>query len=147
MYLQKASRAMSGDKKKINVGACRVIFARKRSAKKCHSPVLGCPTYARTMSVMTTMTPRKRRFASRKAGAWAGLIVETDDLGVYVTVSQEKWDKTKRHIGDITEELSRTNMLCHKDLERKRGFLIYVTRTYPSMVPCLKGTHQTLEMW
>jgi hypothetical protein len=91
--------------------------------------------------------PRKRRFGKQKGGAWAGSIVETDGRGVYVTVSQEKWDKTKRYIGDIVEELTRTKMLGHKDLERKRGFLIYVTRTYPAMVPSLKGIHQTLETW
>jgi hypothetical protein len=66
---------------------------------------------------------------------------------VYVTVSQEKWDKSKRYIGDIVEELSRTSELNHKELEKKRGFLIYVTRTYPAMVPYLKGIHQTLETW
>jgi hypothetical protein len=64
-----------------------------------------------------------------------------------VTVSQEKWDKTKRYIGDIVEELTRTKMLDHKDLERKRRFLIYVTCTYPAMVPYLKEIHQTLETW
>jgi hypothetical protein len=37
--------------------------------------------------------------------------------------------------------------LGFKDLEKKRGFLIYVTRTYPSMVPYLKGIHQTLDSW
>ena len=28
-----------------------------------------------------------------------------------------------------------------------RGFLVYVTRTYPAMVPYLKGFHLTIEMW
>jgi hypothetical protein len=83
----------------------------------------------------------------RKAGVWAGSVVETDGQGVYVTVSQEKWDKSKRYIGDIVEELSRTSQLNHKELEKKRGFLICVTRTYPAMVPYLKGMHQTLETW
>ena len=27
------------------------------------------------------------------------------------------------------------------------GFLLYVTRTYPSMVPYLKGIHLTLDSW
>jgi hypothetical protein len=34
-----------------------------------------------------------------------------------------------------------------KPLERKRGFLIYVTRTLPSMFFYLKGIHQTLDTW
>jgi hypothetical protein len=89
--------------------------------------------------------PRKRRFGEQEAGAWAGSVVETDGQGVYVTVSQETWDKSKRYIGNIVEELSRTSQLNHKELEKKRGFLINVTHTYPEMVPYLKGIHQTLE--
>ena len=42
---------------------------------------------------------------------------------------------------------SQKGELFHKSLERKRGFLIYVTRTYPSMVPYLKGIHLTLVGW
>ena len=34
-----------------------------------------------------------------------------------------------------------------KEMERRRGFLLYVTRTYPSMVPYLKGIHLTLDSW
>jgi len=35
----------------------------------------------------------------------------------------------------------------HKDLEQKRGFLVYITRTYPSLTPFLKGIHLTLDSW
>lgn len=66
-----------------------------------------------------------------------------------VLVSQEKWDKTKSLLKEIQEELksNKGGMMEHKPLERKRGFLIYVTRTYPSMVPFLKGIHLTLDGW
>lgn len=37
--------------------------------------------------------------------------------------------------------------LAHKELLSDRGFLVYVTRTYPAMVPYLKGFHLTIEMW
>ena len=37
--------------------------------------------------------------------------------------------------------------LSHKELQSDRGFLVYVTRTYPAMVPYLKGFHLTLETW
>ena len=67
---------------------------------------------------------RKRRFGSQRPGAWAGLVVETSKEGVYVTVSREKWDKCKRYIGDIVGKLNRTQQLNHKELEKKRGFLI-----------------------
>ena len=92
---------------------------------------------------------RKRRWGSRKPGAWAGSVVTTDSESVNVLVSQEKWDKTRKYIGEIMKELdgSTTGKVEHKPLERKRGFLIYVTRTYPCMVPYLKGIHLTLDSW
>eukprot|EP00980_Cylindrotheca_fusiformis_P026387 scaffold16048_cov85-Cylindrotheca_fusiformis.AAC.1 len=92
---------------------------------------------------------RKRRWGSRKPGAWAGSIVEAQDDGVYVTVDQEKWTKSRRYMGEILNELqtSGDHSLDFKQLEKKRGFLIYVTRTYPSMVPYLKGIHLTLDGW
>ena len=37
--------------------------------------------------------------------------------------------------------------LDFKDLERERGFLVYLSRTYTSMVPYLKGIHLTLDSW
>ncbi len=37
--------------------------------------------------------------------------------------------------------------LPHKELLVDRGFLVYVTRLYPAMVPYLKGFHLTIETW
>jgi hypothetical protein len=37
--------------------------------------------------------------------------------------------------------------LHFKTLEWQRGFLVYITRTYPSLVPYLKGIHLTLDSW
>jgi hypothetical protein len=37
--------------------------------------------------------------------------------------------------------------LSHKDLLSDRGFLVYVSKTYPAMIPYLKGFHLTIEMW
>ena len=77
------------------------------------------------------------------------MMVKTTHDSVSVFVSQEKWDKTKAQIVCIYKELVRSpeGLLQHKGLERKRGFLIYVTRTYTSMVPYLKGIHLTLDSW
>jgi hypothetical protein len=36
--------------------------------------------------------------------------------------------------------------LVHKELMADRGFLVYVTRTYPALVPDLKGFHLTIKM-
>jgi hypothetical protein len=35
----------------------------------------------------------------------------------------------------------------HKALESDRGFLIYVSHIYPSMVPFTKGIHLNLDSW
>ena len=43
--------------------------------------------------------------------------------------------------------VSPSPQLVHKELLSDRGFLVYVTRTYPAMVPYLKGFHLTIEMW
>jgi hypothetical protein len=91
---------------------------------------------------------RKRRKASQTPGAWAGAVVSTDGEGVYVSASQEKWDKAKGMIdATMAESKDADGWLDRKLLERRRGFLLYVTRTYPSMVPYLKGFHLTLDGW
>jgi hypothetical protein len=38
-------------------------------------------------------------------------------------------------------------MINHKLAEKYRGFLVYVSRTYTSMVPYLKGIHLSLDSW
>jgi len=35
----------------------------------------------------------------------------------------------------------------HKEMEKQRGFLVYVTRTYPALVPYLKAIHLMLDSW
>jgi hypothetical protein len=37
--------------------------------------------------------------------------------------------------------------LHHKQLERHRGFLVYVAQAYPSLLPYLKGINLTLDGW
>jgi hypothetical protein len=92
--------------------------------------------------------PRKRRPASKTPGAWAGSVVSVHEDGVYVSVSQERWDKTRRILLDLEEGLERElPQFSHKQLLSDRGFLIYVARTYPTMAPYLKGLHLTIEHW
>jgi hypothetical protein len=90
---------------------------------------------------------RKRRYPSWTPGAWAGSVTSTSDEDVFVTVSQEKWDKTKTIVEWIRDRVECDSKLNYKMLESYRGFLIYVTRTFPAMVPYLKGIHATLNMW
>ena len=70
------------------------------------------------------------------------------NLGVCCLTSEEKWDKMKRILKDWYTILSMGDKeLSHGKLAADRGFMVYVTRTYPPMVPYLKGFHLSLEMW
>ena len=96
---------------------------------------------------------RKARPCSQQPGAWAGAIVHVlPTLGVCVLTSMEKWIKLKAILSKWWDRLLEARegekpMLSHKELLSDRGFLVYVTRTYPAMVPYLKGFHLTIEMW
>jgi hypothetical protein len=87
---------------------------------------------------------RKFRNIVQEPGPWAGSVVHTSN-GVEVLVSQEKWDKTKKILEEIQAELNEGDSLNFVKLRSDRGFLIYVARSYPSMVPYLKGIHLTLS--
>ena len=92
---------------------------------------------------------RKARPCSQTTGAWAGSIVHVlEGLGVCVLTSKEKWAKMREILAKWSARLLETApKLSHKELLSDRGFLVYVTRTYPAMVPYLKGFHLTIEMW
>jgi hypothetical protein len=94
--------------------------------------------------------------AARKAGkcsqqprAWAGAVVHVDeDKGVCVLTSEEKWAKMKGIVLKWSDRLkSGVNELNHKELLSERGFMVYVTRAYPPLIPYMKGFHLTAEMW
>ena len=96
---------------------------------------------------------RKARLCSQQPGAWAGAIVHVvPDLGVCVLTSVEKWLKLKVILAKWWDRLrdgrsEKRIQLDHKELLSDWGFLVYVTRTYPAMVPYLKGFHLAIEMW
>lgn len=82
--------------------------------------------------------------------------VDSKHVGVYI--DQTKWTKTKEHIRWIKDQIMACDKITEvkvekdygvdrKELERRRGFLVYVSRTYPAMTPYLKGIHQTLDGW
>jgi hypothetical protein len=94
-----------------------------------------------------------------KAASWAGTVVHTTNYMVAVMVTEMHWIKTRTIIRRIEDEMTvskqcrecegggqRLNQgIGHTSLESDRGFLIYVSQTYPSMVPYLKGIHLTLD--
>jgi hypothetical protein len=91
---------------------------------------------------------RKRRFPDRAPGAWAGTVALTTPEGVFGSVSQERWDKTKTILDRMWETLhEKEGRFVHKQLLSDRGFLIYVARSFPGMRPYLKGIHLTVDSW
>ena len=91
---------------------------------------------------------RKRRAPSKTPGAWAGAVVGTKEDGqVFKTVSQERWNKTRAHVETLKQWAESKEKINRKELERVRGFLVYVSLTFDTMVPYLKGIHHTLESW
>ena len=95
-------------------------------------------------------SPRKRRKVALVPGAWAGaMCISKPNDGLYVTCSQEKWEKAKTIISTLLEKMlvDPAEKIDRKQLERDRGFLIHVCRTFTQMIPYLKGIHHTLESW
>jgi hypothetical protein len=57
-------------------------------------------------------------------------------------VSQEKWDKTKQLLKELSDMLGEGPLPLQRMLEI-RGLLMYVVRTYPWLNPYMKGMHLT----
>ncbi len=90
---------------------------------------------------------RKRRDIGTDIGAWAGSIISTSNGKVLQGVPPDKWLKAQRIVRKLKEELEKNVLLDHLQCQKDRGFLIYVSRAYKSMVPYLKGLHQTIDAW
>jgi hypothetical protein len=50
-------------------------------------------------------------------------------------------------LNELLQELETQGVLNHKALEKKRGFFNHLQRTYPAIMPFLKGFHLTLDGW
>jgi hypothetical protein len=75
-------------------------------------------------------------------------VIRVTDDGVCVLASEDKWNKAKEILEEIRLMLeTNPKELPWKRLEQIRGFLIYVTRNYPCMVPYLIGFHMTIDLW
>ena len=94
--------------------------------------------------------PRKRRPPSKKPGAWAGAMCEAvEGQGLFVTCSQEKWDKAKEIVARRFAEVvvMKAATLSYKSLEKDIGFLVHLSRTFPAIFPYLRGIYNTLNCW
>ena len=92
---------------------------------------------------------RKADKCTQQPRAWAGAVVHvTQDEGVCVLTSEEKWTKMKKILKRWHDEIANgAEELDHKEFLSDRGFLVYVTQAYPALVPYMKGFHLTAEMW
>jgi len=91
---------------------------------------------------------RKRRDPCQDPGPWAGSVVRVQSNGVVcVSVTVERWNKARAMVQWILEAVETSDTIEFKTLEKYRGYLVYISRTYPVMTPYLKGVHLTLDSW
>jgi hypothetical protein len=81
---------------------------------------------------------RKRRLPCLDAGAWRGTVVNTSGGEVMVLSTPLKWLNLKAILAWLSEELENPEGIDHKLLEQKRGFMVHMVQTCPSLNPCLK---------
>ena len=94
--------------------------------------------------------PTKRRPPSKKPGAWLGAMCEPVlGKGLFVTCSQEKWDKAKDIVDRRFQEVvvGEASALDYKSLEKDVGFFVHLSQTFPSIFPYLHGIYNTLNGW
>jgi hypothetical protein len=96
---------------------------------------------------------RKTRPPSPTPGPWAGAVAWASAVGICVRSTKEKWVKVQTLLHALEEELQdhltgqQAQGLEFKRLERTRGFLVHLQRTYPAITPYLKGLHLTIDSW
>ena len=93
--------------------------------------------------------PRKRRPPSQTPGAWAGAMCLSKPDGLYVTCTKDKWAKAKG-IVEYWRKLvveDKEKALDAKKMEKDVGFMVHISRTFPSIFPYLKGFYLTLNSW
>lgn len=91
---------------------------------------------------------RKRRFPSRNPGVWSGAKAISTGEGLYTSTTLAKWEKGRAIVNGWMEEMETGDgYLDRKGMEKGRGFLVHLARTYPIFTPYLKGVHHTLESW
>ena len=113
---------------------------------------------------------RKRRKPSQTPGAWAGATVSSNGDVVRKGVTKERWEKVKLKVRWIADQIGLSDSLSpsdygdlndrrdesgqcpqgcihYKTMESFVGFLVYVSMTYTSMVPYLKGIYLSLNSW
>ena len=118
------------------------------SEEDCHA------TSRRVASIINHLgmqdAPRKRRGGAPRPGAWAGAICfAVLGWGLYVSCSQEKWDKGKGIVEVLYDQVvvNHAVWLDRQSLEKDVGFLVHLSRTFPAFFAYFKGIYHTMESW
>jgi len=113
---------------------------------------------------------RKRRAPSQEPGAWAGSTIRTNSGVVTKGVTSERWETLQSKIRWIGREVGLVDeytpdnfvwmsdkakratkpeegLLHFKTTESCVGFIVYVSLTYTSLMPYLKGIYLSLNSW
>ena len=96
---------------------------------------------------------RKRREQTQRPGAWAGAVCGTAPDRPFISVTQEKWEKTQREISRLRSEIdgiesaTPRGTVQRKVLEEVAGFINHVGRAYPTLLLYLNGVYATINVW
>ncbi|KAL7571231.1 hypothetical protein ACA910_008889 [Epithemia clementina (nom. ined.)] len=90
----------------------------------------------------------KRRQQTQRPGAWAGVVCGSKPLRPYVSVTQEKWEKTKQQIHRLKLEIMQSQengsgLVLYKVLEQVAGFLNHVASAFPTIKLYLNRVYAT----
>ena len=140
----------------------RIIAATKELAWQCSSRT------AKTLCHLGLQdAARKRRPQSQRPGAWAGATIASDGDVVTKGVTQERWNKLQKKIRWIAHQVGLRDEFTEEDVgagsqgaeetpegkirfkttEQYVGFIVYVSMTYTTLIPYLKGIYLTLNSW
>ena len=80
---------------------------------------------------------------------WTGYItLSMENVGLCVTVSENKWGRAKEIIGDLLENFHHANNFPEanlKDMEQKTGFLVHLSMEYPLITAFMIGIYLTMN--
>ena len=88
---------------------------------------------------------RKRTAPSQESGERTGTSVDSSRGLATMFVSVKKWLRSKEIILRIIKEFGEDGRFDFKELDKDRGYLVHILRTYRAMISYLKGIYQTLD--
>ena len=100
----------------------------------------------RAMSIFQALgiqdAARKRRQVNQGGSPWAGSIAISTEHELFVTVSEEKWQRGRDIILNLLEKYSNViegvkTEFDFKSLENDRGFRVHLSMIFPDLVPYL----------